>query len=100
MKLTRGEQTYDFFLIDNDPFGNWIVCYWRKDLDNPGEEIRCSRQILDENEKRIRGVDRRPIGRELLSALQWVIGRPLTRAEEESAFGIKMIEGAPRRSAR
>jgi hypothetical protein len=73
---------FEFLHVGRNPFGQWAVSYYRDDT-------RCTRTILDANEKMI-GRERKPIGQELITTCEGIIGRKLTSKEVDDVFAIRI----------
>jgi len=76
------KDTFAFNNVSKDQLGRWSLGYHRNDT-------LCRRPILDNNNHAIK--DRKPIGRELLATAQSVLGRKLSRNEEEGILDLRVI---------
>ena len=80
--VKRGTDTFTFNNVSKDQLGRWSLGYHCNNT-------LCRRPILDDNDHAIK--DRKPIGRELLETVQTVLGRKLSRNEEEGILDLRVI---------
>ena len=80
--VKRDKDTFTFNNVSKDQLGRWSLGYHRNNT-------ICRRPILDIDDHAIK--DRKPIGQELLETAQTVLGRKLSRNEEEGILDFRVI---------
>lgn len=83
-----GPMWWEFHNVSTNNFGYWCVVYDRFNPEDPEHSVRCSRQILDADEKPFHAVQRgKPMGNDLTRTVASLIGK-LTQDEKEGILDL------------